>query len=265
MRWKWKNSWNPNILFSVLVSIGIFAFGIEGYKEIKRQFLAHPELACTVSDALPGTLTVPIDAQHKHEIVWRATAPDGFSAVLPLMQVVSVAPCAWQSDQKAELVLRAIRLIEHNPKTGEERVVTEVSDFSSYEKPFFVGRLFERFPSWYASLAQVMDPVLEAVTIHRDKFLVIDVARVPQQIYHGWIEPQVEAKPGMNYFVEVEVKITGLARLQIGIDYWRSIGAADIGWKEDCNETNHCEGYLSDWFGPSLDEDWQTLRAPHSF
>lgn len=263
---KWEHAFKGIVALLVFVVIGVFA--LEWKKDSIQQFFTHPEKSCTLSGSVAGffdVLNTPLGAQHKKEVVWRATTPEGFHAVLPLLQVVSVVPCMWQSQEQATVVLRAIRLIEHNPETGTERIMIEVNDFSSYDKPLFVGRLFERVPRWYAAPAHVTDPLFENVAIRTDKELAIDIARVPQHIFHGWTEPQVEALPGMNYAVEVEAKITGMARLQIGIDYWRSIGAEDIGWKEDCKETNHCEGYLSDWFGPSPEREWQTLRAPHSF
>lgn len=263
---KWEHAFKGIVALLVFVVIGVFA--LEWKKDSVRQFFAHPEKSCTLSESVASffnVLNTPLGAQHKKEVVWRATAPEEFHAVLPLLQAVTVAPCNWQSHEEATLALRAVRLIEHNPETGTERTVIEVNDFSSDEKPLFVGRLFERVPHWYAAPAQIADPLLEEVVVHDGKELIVDVARAPQHIFHGWTEPQVETLPGMNYVVEVEAKITGMARLQIGIDYWRSIGAEDIGWKEDCSGVNHCEGYLSDWFRPSADEGWQTLRAPHAF
>lgn len=263
---KWGHAFKGIVVLLIFVVIGVFV--LEWKKDSIQRFFAHPEKSCTLSESVAGFFSIlkaPLGAQHKKEVVWRATTPEGFHAILPLLQVVSVVPCMWQSQEQATVVLRAIRLIEHNPETGMERTVIEVNDFSSHEKPLFVGRLFERIPHWYAALVQITDPFLEAIVVHDGKELSVDVARVPQYIFHGWTEPQVEALPEMNYIVEVEAKITGMARLQIGIDYWRSVGAEDIGWKEDCSGVNHCEGYLSDWFGPSPDGDWQTLRAPHAF
>lgn len=261
-----KFSFGGRVALLVFIVIGIFAFGWKN--DTVRQFFTHPEKSCTLSESVTGFfdgLDAPLGAQHKKEVVWRPVAPEGFRAVLPLLQAVSVVPCTWQSQEEATIVLRAIRLIEHNPETGIERTVIEVDDFSSYDKPLFVGRLFERIPRWYAAPTKITDSLFENVVLRDGTELVVDVARVPQHIFHGWTEPQIEVVPGMNYIVEVEAKISGMARLQIGIDYWRSVGAPDIGWNEDCKKTNHCEGYLSRWFGPAIDGEWQTLRAPHAF
>ncbi len=64
----------------------------------------------------------------------------------------------------------------------------------------------------------------------------------------------------MNYLVEMEVKITGLARLQMGIDYWRETDSVYSQFDGTCQQSNNCEGYLSRWFGPT--DGFVTIRVP---
>ncbi|MBP9728317.1 MAG: hypothetical protein KBD27_02985 [Candidatus Moranbacteria bacterium] len=249
--------------YGVLVALAIVvtaSYGSEISREILDRFRENPDQACELIhpiDDIVNALTIPIGAQHKQEIVWRKEVPDGFHAVLALMQVVSVAPCQFAPNQEAKLFVRAIRLIEYDPVAKTERVVSEVNDFSKQEETLFVGKLFQRLPHWYDG--QMSEPSASMLSLEEGA-LVIDLTQTPQFIYHGWTEPQVEAKPGMNYLVEMEVKMVGPVRLQMGIDYWRFIGAENIGWNADCSRTNNCEGHLSRWFGPT--DDWQTLRTP---
>ncbi len=251
--------------YGALIALAIVvtaSYGSEVSQEVLDQLRKQPNQTCElirpIADVI-NTLHVPIGAQHKQEIVWRKETPDGFGAVLALMQVVSVAPCQLQSSQEAKVKIRAIRLIERDPVAKTEQVVSVVTDFSSREKTVFTGKLFERIPHWYPPKGSVIDP-LPGMVERDGQMLVIDMAKAPRFIYHGWTEPQVEAKPGMNYLVEMDVKMVGPVRLQTGIDYWRSIGAKDIGWNADCTKANHCEGHLSQWFEPT--GDWQTLRTP---
>ena len=204
--------------------------------------------------------SVPFGAQHQNEKVWRKTAPEDFHAVLALMQAVSVAPCQLQAGQEAKLFIRAIRLIERNPETGDEVVVSEVTDFSRKSGAFqFKGELFQRFPRWYeGTSAQPTSGMLS----RDEESLVIDLAKSPLTIYHGWTDPKVKAVPGRYYLVEMEVKLTGLARLQMGIDYWREINSAYNTFDTRCQKSNNCEGHLSHWFGPAKDGGWQTIRTP---
>lgn len=225
------------------------------------QELQTPEGQCALSATAPSVLKkldVPFGAQHRNEVVWRKTAPDGFGAVLALMQAVSVAPC----DGQAKIAIRAIRLIEHDPGTGREAVVSEITDFSRPNGTTFAAKLFQRLPRWYPPNGSMANPV-EGMVNQDDRALVVDLSKAPRSIYHGWTEPQAEARPGMNYLVEMEVKISGMARLQMGIDYWRAVGAPDIGWDGTCQKTNHCEGYLSKWYGPT--DGFQTIRVPDAF
>lgn len=253
-------------IFGMLVALTAVitaSHGTEVSQEILKRFRENPDRACEVLTPMAdviNALSVPIGAQHKKEMVWRKETPDQFSAVLALMQVTSVAPCQFDVKQEARLFIRAIRLIEHDPVTKTEQIVSEVHDFSAPKETIFAGKLFQRLPHWYDG--QTSEPPADMLR-YEEGVLIIDLAKAPRFLYHGWTEPQVEAKPGMNYIVEMEVKIVGPVRLQMGIDYWRSIGIKDIGWNADCSQANHCEGYLSRWFGQT--DDWQTLRAPDAF
>jgi len=231
-----------------------------------RDFTALDAL-CALNRETPTALQklkAPFGAQHRKEIVWRKETPENFEAVLALMQGVSVTPCDFSNTQEAKIAVRAIRLIERNPETETEQIVSEVTDFTSNKETRFVGKLFERIPQWYPPNGATTDQPKEMLT-RDDGTLVIDLAKAPRNIYHGWTEPQAQALPGRQYLVEMEVKITGQARLQMGIDYWRTIGATDNGWDGACQKSNNCEGYLSDWFGPTTGNDWQTIRAPKAF
>lgn len=252
--------------YAVLVAFAIVvtaSYGREASQELLKHFQKNPKVACgfiaPIADAI-GTLDVPIGAQHKTEQVWRETAPEGFQAVLALMQVVSVAPCDLQAGQEAKLFVRAIRLIELDPETGDESIVSEVTDFRKRDGDFqFDGQLYSRSPTWYDGKA--IHPVKDMIS-YTETELVIDLARAPGAIYHGWTDPKVEVKPHHSYLVEMDVRIVGQARLQMGIDYWRTTTSSFNVFDDQCEKSNNCQGYLSRWFGPST--DWQTLRAPEA-
>lgn len=242
------------ILTGVLVAL--LAVCVEAF----GQALDVTEAVCALNHEVPSVLekfTVPLGAQHRKEVVWRKTAPGDFHAVLALMQVVSVAPCPMEGSQEARLTIRAIRLIERD-STGSETVVSAVTDFRKKNATVrFDGALFPRIPKWYEGAAS--RPVAGMLGMD-DQALVIDLGPSPRTIYHGWTEPKVTAKPGMNYLVEMEVRISGQARLQMGIDYWRETTAAFNVFDGTCQKSNNCEGYLSRWFGPT--DGFVTIRVP---
>lgn len=248
-----KRTW---ILLAIFV--GLVAFCVRSY----GQSLETTEVICAWNEKAPAVTSlfdVPFGAQHRGEVVWRKSAPENFHAVLALMQVVSVAPCAMQPGQEAKLTIKAIRLIERDPETGGESVVTEVTDFSTEKRAFrFDGELYPRTPRWYAG-----GSVKPGNWLSLDgTALVIDLSQTSTSIFHGWTDPKVATRPGMTYLVEMEVKLTGLARLQMGVDYWREIGSAYNVFDAACIKSNNCEGHLSRWYGPAQDDQWQTIRTP---
>lgn len=245
-----------------LAYFGILAVLVASYTATFGQEFKTVEAVCALNKEAPNALkafVVPFGAQHKKETIWRKTTPEDFHAVLALMQVVTVAPC---DGQEGKLAIRAIRLIEHNTVTGEEKVVSEVTDFSDdhNDKTIFDGALYPRIPSWYQGGSS--KPV-KGMLSHDDQTLIVDVSQAPRAIYHGWTDPKVTAKPDMNYQVEMEVKISGFARLQMGIDYWREKDSVYNTFDSACQKSNNCEGYLSKWFGPT--DGWKTIRVPEAF
>lgn len=248
-----KRTW---ILLGVLVAL--MAFSLRSYSQTHDV----TQVICAWNVKAPAVTSlfdVPFGAQHRGEVVWRKSAPENFRAVLALMQVVSVAPCSMQPGQEAKLTIKAIRLIERNPETGSESVVTEVTDFSKKKGAFrFDGELYPRTPRWYAGGSEKAGSILS----NEGSNLVINLAGTPSRIFHGWTDPKVATKPGMTYLVEMEVKLTGLARLQMGIDYWREVTSAYNEFDATCVRSNNCEGHLSRWYGPAQDDQWQTIRTP---
>jgi hypothetical protein len=91
--------------------------------------------------------------------------------------------------------------------------------------------------------------------------LNLRIGRVPLRIYHGWTEPRLVLDPAQRYRLEVEAKITGSARLQFGIDYWRDAKSDYAGWDAACVHSTNCEGWVSDWQSDTADA-FRIFRAP---
>lgn len=243
-----------SLILSMLIASYTVTFG--------QAMAGNSSVVCVLTSEAQNRLeksAIPVDAQHKKEIVWRKTAPEQFHAVLALMQAVTVAPCRLPNTENASITVRAIRLIESDPKTGQERILNEVTDFSSKNDPLpFEGKIFQRLPHWYPSFGKVSAPSGDIIRREK-KSLVIDLMKKPNAIYHGWTNPKVATTPGMNYEVEMEVKIVGAARLQMGIDFWRDIDSVGSSFDETCQKSTNCEGSLSKWFGPT--DGFETIRS----
>ncbi len=244
---------------ALVLLVSTTTFAVEMTQELKRQLQEHPEKTCELTRPIPdliNRLTVPLGAQHREATVWRQSAPDNFQAVLALMQVVSVAPCARINGEPAKVVVYAMRLIGRD-LAGSETTLSQVTDFSTTRGTVFKANLFQRLPHWYPENGTVSNPA-PGMTEVQSGVLTINMESAPESIYHGWTEPQAEAKPGMVYAVEMDVEISGPARLQMGTDFWRYAEAPYTVFDQTCEKSNNCEGSLSRWFGPTNGR--QTIR-----
>lgn len=245
---------------ALVLLVSTTAFAVEMTQGLRQQLQEHPEKTCELIRPIPDVvnrLTVPLGAQHREATVWRQSAPDNFRAVLALMQVVSVAPCVRINGEPAKVVVYAMRLIERDQVANSEVVVSQVTDFSATRGTVFKASLFQRLPHWYPENGTVSNPA-PGMTEVQNGVLTINMESALESIYHGWTEPQAEAKSGMVYAVEMDVEISGPARLQMGTDFWRYAGAPDNGFDQSCQKSNNCEGSLSQWFGPTNGR--QTIR-----
>ncbi len=245
--------------FSLLTAI------VVSYTATYGQQMNTLPVLCAVNQKTPNIINqldlIPHGAQHQKEVVIRAVPEPGFHAVLALMQAVTVLPCSSSSDSEAKVTLRNMHLIEQDPKNGNENIVAEVN-FQQNAPVAFDGALFPRLPHWYAENNGGSKET--NITRQTDDGLEIDLSLAPQEIYHGWTNPKVSAKEGMRYIVEVEAKIVGAARLQIGVDYWRELNSGYNTFDLTCQTSNNCEGYVTKWFGPT-GGDFQTIRVPDAF
>ena len=217
---------------------------------------------CTLAKNSPEIFEkniVPFGAQHPDEIIWRSTPESGFHAALALIQGATVTPCNTKENREATISIRMLRLIEVNPENQKEKVVAETNFGQGEGGISFDGMLYRRLPRWYPDNDGGKAP--ENTITKTEEKVVIDLSKHPELIYHGWTNPKVEAKEGRQYIVEAEVKISGAARLQLGVDYWREIDSVYNTFDSTCTTSNNCEAYLSSWFGPTNGE-WKTIRVP---
>jgi hypothetical protein len=202
----------------------------------------------------------PHGAQFQGQTIQKMYAPPqqmadaGFDHLVGWITAVTQEPCR-RFVLPAKIEIRQYRIIERSA-AGRERVAQTI-DFQRGETGVLTGELYNRVPNWYTSGKSAEQP---HVAGPRDGKYVIDLVPATRRIYHAWTEPRIPATPGAEYFIEVEVRVTGTARLQVGIDYWK--GALDYnGWSEGCVASNNCEAFLSEWIGNTWGR-FITVRAP---
>lgn len=181
----------------------------------------------------------------------------GFTHVVGMFNVVTSEAC--DRGEPATIELRSLALIEEDIRTGDTRAVATVTfagDTLNGETRL-EHRLFYRKP-WFTSGVPAAQPVIAAI---EDGVYWLNARFVPKAIIHGWTTPRVPTEPGKRYLVEAEVRVTGAARIQLGMDYWRGAQAEYNGWSAGCETSNNCQAWLSDWLGDTGGE-FVTWRAP---
>lgn len=155
--------------------------------------------------------------------------------------------------------IRNMRFICRDPTTGGLKFQQEVRIGLNQEgaQGHFVSETYSREPGWFTSgVAQTkMVPKYTSVAA------AIDLRTNPMGIFHAWTEPRFEFQPGCDYLVEVTARVTGDARIQVGMDSWKGLSSEYNGWSEGCATSNNCQAFLGDWWGDTAGL-FITFRAP---
>lgn len=202
--------------------------------------------------------TVPVDAPWKKETFIAEADTTDYTAFVGWINAMTVLPCASEKIG-ATVEIRSIRLIEL--AEDETESVVHTVDFGGDELTVakaFEGTLFDRTPKEGKGTSDFHIDYIEKGSF------VIDLNKASRRMYHAWTSRRVEAKPGAKYFVEADVRITGAARLQFGVDYWRDDKVDYSRYDKACHTSNNCEVWISDWYGDTKGE-FVTLRAPKSY
>lgn len=241
------------ILYFSILSLSIAAWASAFGQQIDP-LTAVCRVAPNVSNTASGM--VPNGAIWKQETIRQKTAPEGFGAAVGWINAATVSPCVTE---RTQIEIRSIRLIQHENGTGIETVVKEVT-FDGDGAAAFERALFPRIPQWFGESTGSNDQTIDRV---QDGIFSIELSQASRRVYHGWTAPRSPAVPNATYVVEVTAKISGEARLQLGVDYWRDAVVPRNGYDDHCNGTNNCEAWISDWYSDTGGE-FRTFRAPRS-
>jgi hypothetical protein len=238
----------------LLFFITVLALLIFGYVKTFGDLILLPFRA-EVCVHVPGAAKqiVPDGALWRTETIREATAPAGYTRAVAWVNVATVLPCA--DIQKPALVeIRTIRIIES--KENEEKVIF-AKDFTDSVAESFAGALFQRVPFWFGP----GEGKISSIDNFAQGSFVINVRQIPKNIYHGWTNPRVVINSEAMQRVELEVRVTGGARLQLGMDYWRDEASDYNGYDPECQTSNNCEAWIGEWQGDTNGE-FILLRSP---
>lgn len=243
------------ILYFSILTLSIAAWASAFGQQIDP-LTAVCRVAPNVSNTVSGI--IPDGAIWKQEIIRQKTAPTGFGAAVGWINAATVSPCV-RKNTAAKIEIRSIRLIKREKGTGSETIAKEVT-FEGTGAAAFERAIFPRVPSWFGATEGSQYRTIDSV---QDGIFAIDLAQASRRVYHGWTAPRSLIEPNAVYILEVTAKITGEARLQLGMDYWRDPDAPYNGYDDHCSGTNNCEAWISDWYSDTGGE-FMTFRAPRS-
>lgn len=230
--------------------------------------LSCSTLAAPCADKRPDRLIPEAGAKgtamFPQEIIQREYQPPslmaerGFDHVVGMFNAVTVYPCSRGRPATVEIQQFAIvRWDVDGRKLVTEATVRYDGRHSTYS---IDGGQWKRQPEWFISGQP--SPQLQ-VARKTGGLLYIDLTAIPEHIYHGWMDPRVKTVSGAHYGVIATVRITGDARLQLGMDYWKGSSSQNIGWSAGCVKSNNCEAWLSEWHGDTGGE-FKLIVAPRS-
>lgn len=181
---------------------------------------------------------------------------NGFTHGVVMLNAVTVYP--RDDGYTAMVEIRAMRLLCRNRSTKAVNVQAEMRvGRGQVGEDGFKFETYHRSPGWFTSgiATTKITPTMSGIAA------VIDPRANPHGIFHAWTNPRFELQPNCDYFVSVDARITGDARLQIGMDYWRGPWV-DYNWYSDgCVTSNNCQGFLGPWQGDTKGF-FVTLYAP---
>ncbi len=241
-----------------------FVFVLSGLSPAMSQTLSGvcPAPVPTASPTIPQGVATGDTAFFATETIAPEYQPpsnmynQGFNYLVGMLNAVTVYPC--DRGKAAKIELNSLRVIQRD-FVGVETVVQHVTFGRGWQKPnSLVYKTFYREPGWFTSGAPEAQPTLASIA---QQTYAVDLRSIPKGIFHAWTNPRTPAIPGYAYFVEVVVRVTGDARLQLGMDYWRGSDSDYTGWTPGCTGSNNCQAWLSNWLGDTKGK-FVTWRAP---
>ncbi len=232
----------------------------------------------------PGTLvnTLPLVPQGaiwkgEHHHPGRATPPPYFHTVISHITVANALSCAVG---ESKVSIRSWKVYEQVGTSAPKLVQTITFDGKGTDGvgsggifPRTLTRNGRDVEQWFGETDGTGES--ELVYDYEEAAYNVDPGKIARRLFHNWSDPRLDNKPGARYLVEMEVRISGAARLQIGLDWWRGMGDGYTGFDPECqnpesrknrsdNPANNCEAWMSDWFGDTGGR-FLTIRVPKAY
>lgn len=193
-----------------------------------------------VSPTIP--ISPPPDAAWPYEHIHRLTPPEGFTAIIPWAQAVHDIRQGYGESMVEVDYLKLWAVVN-----GTNQLICE-DTYNAYDQGSVWFGLYSRNP-WFGTDDHQQMPV----TYTSEGWLRFFPNTHPDKVWHWWDtqNPKPYVPTGtQRVWVEMKVKITGPALVQIGADFYRTPTA-------QANQQNVAEMGVSNWYGNG--SDWQII------
>ncbi len=206
---------------------------------------ATATVSITASNA--PVAVVPEDACHPKPVtgVFANSPPAGWKAVIGWAQAMTLKS-DHSASEPASIEIQDFDLMEVDSSGDFKPAGGALDSYDVPRSPISTGEgaLFTRSPP--------CQPGASGVTIEdsavSNGLLRIDLERTPRQYAHWWGN-KVDLVPGKRYWIKATIRVSGKAAIQFGLDWWRDKVVLYNKWDPNCEESNNCEAWVSDWFG----------------
>lgn len=225
-----------------------------------------PGLPDRLAPHADGPAMFPEETVHARKYIPAQKMADrGFDHVVGMWNAVTAHPC--DRGRLATIEFRKFEVVRLDPSTGKLVPELALRFDGSGGSSFGGGGQWKRLPEWFVSGQPERQP-----TVARTEGGVfrVDLKSIPENILHMWTD-RIKAVPGHVYGIRMEVRLTGDARLQPAMDFWRGAGSDWTGWSPDCVKPtldkgvlpNNCEAFLGGWIGDTGGQ-FVTIISPRS-
>lgn len=186
----------------------------------------------------------PPESPWKNETIRQATCPKGFEALIPWAQAVHDTRKGAATESLVEVDYFRMWAVVDN----KNQLICE-DDYNVFDPQSVWFGLYSRHP-WFGTDDHGQMPV-----VYSSGYLILYPNTYPENVWHWWVtkypRPFVP-KGAQRFWVEMKVKITGPALVQIGADFYRTPTS-------EPNSYNIKEWGISNWFQES--PEWQVITA----
>ncbi len=187
----------------------------------------------------------PPDSPWPKEVIRQASCPQGFEAVIPWAQTVHDTRKGTLESTVEVDYLRMWAVVNNQ----DVLICEDDYNVFDYESGWF--GLYNRSP-WFGNNDYHTQMPVEYSS---SGYLILHPNTYPDNVWHWWVteDPRPIVPEGsQRFWVEMRVRITGAALVQLGADFYRTPTAKP-------NHYNIVEWGLSNWFGES--PDWKIITA----